>query len=189
MAILTINENMKEMGFAQLFNEISPEDISDNVFTLMGKDFSVITAGNKEQYNSMVGSGGGMGFVFKKPGIWSIFQQSRYTLELILREQTYTISYFPDEYKKQLMFLGSKTGRGNNKMKEVELTSVKTPSGNITFKEARLIFECKLVQVTTPDFNDFYAQEAKEWINEMYKDPNEIRKYVFGEITHVWIKK
>jgi len=45
------------------------------------------------------------------------------------------------------------------------------------------------VQVTTPDINDFYTQKAKDWINEMYKDPNEVRKYVFGEITHVWAKK
>jgi flavin reductase (DIM6/NTAB) family NADH-FMN oxidoreductase RutF len=137
----------------------------------------------------MVGSGGGMGFIFKKPGTWCIFQQGRYTLELILKEQTYTISFFPGEYKKQMMFLGSKTGKGTNKMNEVELTSVKTPSGNISFQEARLILECKLVQVTTPNLNDFYTQEAKDWVNEMYKDPKEIRKYVFGEITHVWVKK
>jgi flavin reductase (DIM6/NTAB) family NADH-FMN oxidoreductase RutF len=189
MSDLTISENMKEMVFDQIFNEISPEGISDDVFTLVGKDFYAITAGNKEQYNSMVGSGGGMGLLFKKPATWCVFQQGRYTLELILKEQAYTISYFPEEYKKQMMFLGSKTGRGNNKMKEIELTSIETPSGNMSFKEARLILECKLVQITTPNFNDFYTQEAKEWVNEMYKDPNEVRKYVFGEITHVWVKK
>jgi flavin reductase (DIM6/NTAB) family NADH-FMN oxidoreductase RutF len=189
MADLAIIENIKEMDFDQLFNEISPKDIYDNVFTLVGEDFFAITAGNKEHYNSMVGSGGGMGVLFKKPTTLCIFQQGRYTLELIMKEQTYTISYFPNEYKKQMMFLGSKTGRGNKKMEEVELTSVKTPSGNISFKEARLIFECKLLQITTPELNDFFTEEAKDWVNEMYKDPNEVRKYVFGEITHVWEKK
>jgi flavin reductase (DIM6/NTAB) family NADH-FMN oxidoreductase RutF len=176
-------------NFDLLFNEISPENVSDNVFALAGKDSYVITVGNKAQYNSMVGSGGGLGLLFRKPATWCVFQQGRYTLELILQEQIYTIAYFPDEYKKQMMFLGSKTGRDSNKMKEVELTSIQTPSGNMSFKEARLILECKLVQVTTPDLNDFYTPEAKDWINEMYKDPAEVRKYVFGEITHVWIKK
>jgi flavin reductase (DIM6/NTAB) family NADH-FMN oxidoreductase RutF len=189
MADLIINEKINAMDFVQLFNEISPEDISDNVFTLTGKDLYAITAGNEEHYNSMVGSGGGMGLLFRKPATWCIFQQGRYTLELILKEQTYTISYFPGEYKKQMMFLGSKTGRGNNKMKEVELTGIKTPAGNMSFIEARLILECKLVQVTTPNLDDFYTQEAKDWVNEMYKDPNEIRKHVFGEITHIWVKK
>jgi flavin reductase (DIM6/NTAB) family NADH-FMN oxidoreductase RutF len=177
------------MNFEQLFNEVSPEDISDNVFTLVGKDFYTVTAGNEERYNSMVGSGGGMGVLFRKPMAWSIFQQGRYTLELILKEQTYTISYFPEEYKKQMMFLGSKTGRDSNKMKEAELTGIKTPSGNMSFKEARLIFECKLLQITTPSLDDYYSQEAKDYINEMYQDPDEIRKYVFGEITHVWANK
>jgi flavin reductase (DIM6/NTAB) family NADH-FMN oxidoreductase RutF len=189
MIDLTINENIGCEEFDLLFNEISPEDVSDNVFTLVGKDSYAVTAGNKEQYNSMVGSGGGMGLLFRKPGTWCVFQQGHYTLELILKEQKYTISYFPSEYKKQMMFLGSKTGRASNKMKEVALTSIQTTSGNISFKEARLILECKLVQVTTPNYNDFYTQEAKDWVNEMYKDPNEVRKYVFGEITHVWTKK
>jgi hypothetical protein len=100
------------------------------------------------------------------------------------------MSYFPDEYKKQVMFLGSKSGRDINKMKEVELASVQTPSGNISFKEARLIIECTLTQITTPVFpDDFYSQEAINYLSEPYKDEGEHRKYVFGEITQVWVKK
>jgi flavin reductase (DIM6/NTAB) family NADH-FMN oxidoreductase RutF len=85
--------------------------------------------------------------------------------------------------------MGSKSGRDTEKMKEVELTVIQTPSGNISFKEARLIFECKLTEVTTANPDDFYSQEAREFINEAYKDPNDYRKHVFGEITHVWVKK
>lgn len=177
------------MNFEQLFKQISPEEISDNVFTLVGKDFYVITAGKKDHYNSMTGSGGGIGVLFKKPTTWCVFQANRYTLELILKEQTYTISYFPKEYKKQMLFLGNKSGRGSDKMKEVELKSVQTPSGDISFKEARLIIECRLTQITTPNPNDFCTQETKDYINEVYKDSNETRKYVFGEITCIWVKK
>ena len=74
-------------------------------------------------------------------------------------------------------------------MKEVELTGVQTPSGNMSFKEARLIIECQLTQITSPDPNDFYAQEAKDAIKEAYKEASHYRKYVFGEITHVWEKR
>jgi flavin reductase (DIM6/NTAB) family NADH-FMN oxidoreductase RutF len=177
------------MNFDQLFKQISPEEISDSVFTLVGKVFPVITAGKKDHYNSMTASGGGLGMLFKKPTTWCILQATRYTLELIQKELTYTMSYFPDEYKEQVIFLGSKSGRGSEKMKEVKLTSIQTPSGNMSFKEARLIIECKLTELTTPDPNDFYTQEAKDYINEAYKDANEYRKYLFGEITHVWVKK
>lgn len=105
------------------------------------------------------------------------------------KEQTYTLSYFPNEYKEQMLFLGSKSGRDSDKMKEVELTSVQTPSGDMSFKEARLIIECKLMQLTTANPNDFYTQEAKDFINEAYKEANHYPKLVFGEIAHVWVKK
>lgn len=72
-------------------------------------------------------------------------------------------------------------------MKEVELTSVQTPSGVMSFKEARLIIECKLTEITTPNLNDFYSQEAKDYIKEAYKEESDYRKYVFGQITQVWV--
>jgi len=179
----------KQMNFNQLFKQISPEEISDNVFALVGKKFTVITAGKEDHYNSMTGSGGGLGLLFMKPTTWCILRSDRYTLEIIQKEQTYTMSYFPNEYKKQTLFLGSKSGRDSEKMKEVKLTSVQTPSGNISFKEAILIIECKLTALTTANPNDYYTKEAKDFINEAYKEANVYRKFVFGEITHVWVKK
>ena len=183
--------NFKEMSFDQLFKQISPEDICDNVFMLLGKlvgKDTVITAGKEDHYNSMTGSVSGLGFLFKKPITWCFLRADRYTLELIQKEQTYTLSYFPNEYKEQILFLGSKSGRGSEKMKEVQLTSIQTPSGDMSFKEARLIIECKLTQLTTANPDDFYTQEAKDFVNKVYKEANHYRKYVFGEITHVWVK-
>ena len=185
----TNHVRVSEMNFDQLFRQISPEEISDDVFTLVGKVFPVITAGKIDHYNSMTGSGGGMGVLFRKPTTWCILRSDRYTLELMQKEQTYTMSYFPDEYREQVLFLGSKSGRDTKKMKEVALTGVQTPSGNMSFKEARLIIECTLTQITTPGPDDFCTQEAKDYINEAYKEASDHRKFVFGEITHVWVKK
>jgi flavin reductase (DIM6/NTAB) family NADH-FMN oxidoreductase RutF len=181
--------NVNEMSFDQLFKQISPEDINDNVFMLVGKDFTVVTAGKKHHYNSMTASGGGFGLLFMKPATWCILRADRYTLEIIQKEQTYTMSYFPNEYKKQILFLGSESGRNSEKMKEVELTSVQTPSENMSFKEARLIIECKLTALTTANPDDFYTQETRDYINEAYQEANVYRKLVFGEITHVWERK
>jgi flavin reductase (DIM6/NTAB) family NADH-FMN oxidoreductase RutF len=183
------NPIVKEQRFDQLFQQISPEAIADNVFTLTGKDFFVVTAGQFMHYNSMTGSGGGMGMLFKKPITWCVLRSDRYTLEMIEKHKTYTLSYFPDEYKTQMLFLGSKSGRDSAKMKEMELTGVQTPSGNITFKEARLVLECKLTQLTIPNLDDFCTQEAKDYLEKAYKKTTDYRKYVFGEITNVWIKK
>jgi flavin reductase (DIM6/NTAB) family NADH-FMN oxidoreductase RutF len=181
--------NVKEMNFDQLFEQISPEEICDNVFTLVGKDFTVITAGKEDHYNSMTASGGGLELLFMRPTTWCILRADRYTLEMIQEEGTYTLSYFPNEYKEQILFLGSKSGRDSEKMKEVELTSIQTPSGDMSFKEVRLIIECKLTALTTANPNDFYTQETRDYINEAYQEAHVYRKLAFGEITHVWVKK
>ena len=178
------------MDFREIFKEIAPDEIDDNVFTLVGKDFPVVTVGNKDDYNSMTASGGGLVLLFRKPSTMLLFPQHRYTLQLIEKEQKYTLSYFSDEYKNQVMFLGSKSGRDSSKMQEVELTGMETPSGNMSFEEARLIMECKLSQIVVPHFpDDFYLQEDIDYLTEPYKDAGEHRRYVFGEITTVWKKK
>jgi flavin reductase (DIM6/NTAB) family NADH-FMN oxidoreductase RutF len=99
------------------------------------------------------------------------------------------MTYFPDEYKGQVMFFGSKSGRDTDKMKEITLTPVQTPDGNTTYKEARLILECKLTELTTVNPDDFYTQEGKDFVVGAYKETNAYHKLVFGEITNVWIKK
>ena len=181
--------SVSKKDFARLYKQIPPEKIPDDVFTLVGKIFPVITAGKESHFNSMTASGGGFGLLFRKPATWCVLRSDRYTLELIQKWQTYTMSYFPKKYMNQIVFLGSKSGRDSAKMKEITLTSLRTPSGNISYKEARLIIECKLTQITKPSLNDFYSQAAKNYLKKAYKKPSDYRKYVFGEIAHVWIRK
>ena len=177
------------MSFEQLFTQIQPEELTDNVFRLVGKDFFAITAGTPERFNSMTGSGGGLGTIFRNPAAWCCIQQTRYTLELMQEQQAYTLTFFPEEYKDQLIFLGTHSGRDTDKMKQVALTAIQTPAGAITYEEARLVFECRLTQMTTPALQDFCTPEAHAYIEETYQDPDEQRKYVFGEITALWVKR
>ena len=72
----TTHVNVKEMNFDQLFKQISPEEICDNVFTLVGKDFFVITAGKEDHFNSMVGSGGGLGLLLRNLPLGVLFGQT-----------------------------------------------------------------------------------------------------------------
>jgi hypothetical protein len=83
--------NLEEVNFDRLFKQISPEEISDSVFTLVREVFPVITAGKEDHFNSMTASGGGMGILFRKPTTWCILQTGRYTLELIQKEQTSSV--------------------------------------------------------------------------------------------------
>lgn len=177
------------MDFTELFRPVSPEKFAEtfNIFNLTGADFYLVSAGTNNNYNSMIGSGGGFGFFFKNPTNWSLFRQDRYTLELIEKYKKYSISFFPEKYKNEILFLGQESGRNSNKMKKCRLTPIKTPSQNIVFKEALLIIECELTSIIIPDLNNFYSDTSIKYIKEVYKNKNEFRKIVFGEITNIWI--
>ena len=43
------------------FREISVEQLKDNPFTLINKDWMLITAGDAEKHNTMTASWGGVG--------------------------------------------------------------------------------------------------------------------------------
>ena len=176
-------------GFTDIFMPIQPEQITDNVFKTIGADWTCITAGNEDLFNSMTASFGGWGILFSKPATWCMLRADRYTLELIRKEKTYTMSYFEDQYKNQLLLFGSKSGRNSSKMKETTLTSIKTPLGNLSYKEARLIIECRLIEVTTVNPDDYYSEEGKKFVTDAFAEVNEYHKLVFGEITGVWIRK
>jgi hypothetical protein len=49
-------EEIKARSFSELFDTIAIEDIPGDVFTLINKDFAILTAGTPSHYNSMVAS-------------------------------------------------------------------------------------------------------------------------------------
>ncbi|MDR2917208.1 MAG: flavin reductase [Tannerella sp.] len=182
-------EEIQTRSFDELFKSIEAKNMPGDVFTLVGSDYTVITAGNPSLYNSMVAGWGGMGILFNKPATWCMLRANRYTLEVMRNEKTYTMSYFDDTYKDDIMLFGTKSGRDSDKMKESKLSSVQTPSGNMTYKEAKLIIECKLTEVTTVSPNDFYSEEGRQFVVDAYEEVKDYHKIVFGEITNVWVRK
>jgi len=185
-----VPKNVKSQAFPDLFNEIEPKNIPEDVFTLIGKDFAVLTAGKPSHYNSMVAGWGGWGILFSKPTTFLMLRSNRYTLELMRKEQSYTLAFFDNEYRDEVMQFGKQSGRDSDeKMRNTKLTAVETPDGNMSFKEAKLIIECKLVQVTTVSPDDYYTDESKKFVVDAQAEVGDYHKVVFGEITKVWVRK
>ena len=183
-------EEIKSRSFAELFDSIGVKDIPQDVFTLIADDFAVVTAGKPSHYNSMVASWGGWGINFMKPTTFLVFGAKRYTLKLMREEQSYTMAFFDEEYKEDIMPFGTTSGNsGDEKMKNTKLTAVETPAGNMAFKEAKLIIESNLVQVTTVAADDFYRDKGQTIMVGTYANPEDYHKIIFGEITNVWIRK
>ena len=48
------------------FMEINPKEISENAMILIGTDWMLVAAGNKEKANAMTASWGGVGLMYTK---------------------------------------------------------------------------------------------------------------------------
>ena len=185
---MTMTQNeIKALSFDELFVAADVKDLGTPF--AIGEDFSVLTAGDSNHYNSMVASWGGWGILFERPSIYHFLRSNRYTLELMRKKNTYTVSLFPAEYKDQIMIFGGSSGRDSNKMKETTLTAVATPSGNITYKEAAVVLECKLSEITTVTPDDFLNESDKQFVVDAHAETGEYHKMIFSEITNVWVRK
>ena len=60
------------------FTEIKAEELKDNPFDLIGKQWMLITAGNEEKCNTMTASWGGVGIMWGKPTATAYIRDSRY---------------------------------------------------------------------------------------------------------------
>ncbi|MCD8172980.1 MAG: flavin reductase family protein [Alistipes sp.] len=180
-------EQIQTGSFDDLFKKIDIKEVEQDVFTLVNSDFTVLTSGTPAAYNSMIASWGGWGVLFDKPVTWCFLRSNRYTLQVIRENGSYTMSYFDDEYKGDIMHFGTQSGP--DKMKTHNLSTVQTPDGNVTYKEAKLIIECRIAEITTVSPDDFYNDESRKFVVDAHTETGEYHTLVFGDITNVWVRK
>ena len=129
-----------------MFRSVDPKSLSGNAFSMVGDQWMLITAGNEASCNTMTASWGHLGSIWGHGGglpTSVIFvRPQRYTKQFVDREELYTLCFFPQEYKPQLAYLGSHSGRDEDKVAKVGLTPV-FEDGYTYFAEAKLVIVCK----------------------------------------------
>lgn len=138
-----------------------------DIVSVFDKKWALLTAGDKDSFNTMTVSWGGMGTIWGKPVVTVYVRTSRYTHEFMDREGYFTVSFYPEEYKKTLGVLGSKSGRDMDKMNDSGLTA-KEAAGTMTFEEAEVTLVCKKLfmqrldpsNIIDKDVCKFYENDA-----------------------------
>ncbi|MBP5275197.1 MAG: flavin reductase [Lachnospiraceae bacterium] len=153
-------------------------EFTTDIFSQFDKKWALLTAGNKDKFNTMTISWGGMGTLWGKPVVTSYVRTSRYTHEFMDNEDYFTISFYPEEYRKVLVTLGSKSGRDMDKMNSAGLKA-KEIGGSMTFEEAEISIVCKKLFMQRIDPNNiidpacraFYDGDAEHdmYIGEVVK--------------------
>ncbi len=55
------------------------DTFKENPFTMLGDDWMLVTAGKKEDFNTLTVAWGGLGFLWKKPVFYAVVRHSRHT--------------------------------------------------------------------------------------------------------------
>ena len=163
-----------------MFENIDPKALDQNVFSLIGDQWMLITAGTKDQCNTMTASWGGLGVLWGKPVATVYIRPQRYTLEFVEREDTFTLCFFGEEYRKALALCGSKSGRDMDKVKECGFT-VATAEGAPYFEEADLVLVCKKSYWQDMDPTHFLDGE----IDSKWYPEKDYHRIFIGEILEV----
>ena len=159
------------------FEKIPCENLKENAFDLIGKQWMLICASDGKKVNAMTASWGGLGVMWKKNVSFCVVRPHRYTYEFMEKTDTYTFSFLPEGYEKTYELFGSKSGRDTDKIAASGLETV-SDGGAVYFKEARLALVMRKLYYQDIDPTGFVERE----IDKNYPAKDYHRMYI-GEIT------
>lgn len=165
------------------FKEVKAEELQFNPFTKIGKEWMLVTAGDEKKCNTMTASWGGIGVMWGKNVVNVYIRQTRYTKEFVDQNDTFTLSFLGEEYRKALNICGTVSGRDTDKMKDAGIHPYFV-DGTTGIEEADMILVCHKLSETYIDPKDFSEEIDKKW----YPDKNYHTMYI-AEIQKVLVKE
>jgi len=163
------------------FKEIDLKSLKINPFVMLGDEWALLSAGNEKKHNTMTIAWGSMGIMWNKPIFITVVRPQRYTKEFVDNNDLFSISFYPEKYKKALEILGTKSGKDCDKISESGLTPLFIDN-TVAFEEATTVFICKKLhggqQLNPADFVDKTLDQTN------YPD-KDYHYYYTGEIIKI----
>lgn len=144
--------------------EIKVTQIPISAFELIGDDWMLISAKDEQgRTNAMTASWGGLGVLWGKQVAYIFIRPQRYTKQVLDCGHSLSLSFFDNSQKKMLSYMGSVSGRDEDKIKTAALDYT-IQDDAIVFDKAKYTFICEKL----------YCQEMKE---ECFIDKGIISKW------------
>ena len=121
---------------------MTANEISKNVFDMIGKQWMLVGAAKDGKVNAMTASWGGLGVMWGKNVAFVFIRQTRYTKEFVDNGETFSLSFFGDDQRKMLNYMGTVSGRDADKVSECGL-HVSLEENAPVFEEAELTLVCR----------------------------------------------
>ena len=153
--------------------------LDENILQIFNKDWALVTAGDKERFNTMTIGWGGLGTLWSKPVATVYVKPIRYTHEFLETNDYFTVAFFDESHKKALGLLGSVSGRDCDKVQQSGLTPRFLPHG-VTFCEAYTTLVCKKIYRQDLDL----ASIPQDAVNRYYQGEAPHTMYI-GEVVEI----
>ena len=141
------------------FRSISPKELTDNVFKLLGDDWALLTVKDGDKINPMTVGWGGFGVMWGKSVVYAVVRPERYTHDLLDRQNGFSLTFFDESYKKQLGLCGRQSGRDTDKVAECNFNVLL--EGDVPyFEEARIAIICKKLYASDFKREDFLCDDT-----------------------------
>jgi len=147
-----------------------------NPFERFAKDWALLTAGDAGHYNSMTISWGAMGTVWGRSAVTVYVRPDRHTWSFLKDHDTFTVSFYPEEYRGALELMGSMSGRDGDKAAAAGLTPRPIGDG-VTYAEAEETLVCRKMYMDQMRY-EAVPQEAKK----IYTGGVEPHYIIIGEL-------
>ena len=178
----------EESGEDQLSNGFKKIDVKED-FTENGfqwfRDAQLLCAGNKEKSNAMTIGWGGIGTLWGRTALTVYVAEKRYTKEFMDNSEYFTVMSFDVKNSKVLTYMGTKSGRDEDKAQALGLHTAYTENGTPYYTEAAMVIECKIMYAAPFDPQYFKSDAPKR----MYANfPAGIHSMYIGEVVNAWKK-
>ena len=167
------------------YKRIEPMAIEGNLIRQIASDWMLVTAGNKQKFNTMTANWGGAGYLWNKTVVFVFIRPERYTYEFMESSSGFTLNFFDERYRAALDLCGTRSGRGCDKVSEASLTPHFTELGYPAFMEARLVLECRKIYADILTKDSFLDNEP---LRIHYNSKGGIHKMYIAEIVRAWVK-
>ncbi|MFI3289772.1 MAG: flavin reductase [Rikenellaceae bacterium] len=167
--------------------KVEPNALSDSAIDLIGKEWLLVSAGDKDNFNTMTASWGSLGFFFNMNVATIVIRPERYTFQFLESSSHFTLTILKSGYREAQTLLGKLSGRNSDKVAQSGLTPIFTEAGNPTFEQARIVLECRKIYGQDMSKDSFVDQSIYgKWYGEGHGN---LHKIYMGEIVNCWIEE
>ncbi|MBR5520727.1 MAG: flavin reductase [Oscillospiraceae bacterium] len=155
------------------------KNFMEKAFRLYNNEWALVTAGPVDNFNTMTISWGGLGTLWNRPVATVYVKPIRYTHGFMDANDYFTVSFYDEQHKEALAYLGSHSGKDEDKVATAGFTPV-TVGESTTFAQAKITLLCKKVYR-----QDMTVETMPQFAIDRYYTDEEPHTIFIGEVVDI----